>query len=99
LDRFTSAVADGDTEAAFRAIADLLVEPPFSTTVRDCIVATVNRIIDIERDRGNIARNERSALAPAAQPLQDLIDRILYRMAGLTDDEATGLQDRLAKML
>jgi hypothetical protein len=46
-----------------------------------------------------IAQTERSALAPEAQPFQDLIDRILYRMAGLTDDEAKGLETRLEGML
>lgn len=99
VSRFNNAVTQSDMAAAFNSICDLLTAPPFSTTLRDCIVATVNRIIDIERKRGDIARHERSALAPAAQPLQDLIDRILYRMAGLTDDEAAGLDERLKEML
>jgi hypothetical protein len=47
----------------------------------------------------DIARTERSALAPKAQPYQDLIDRILYRLAGLTDAEAQGLETRLEQML
>ena len=40
-------------------------------------------------------------LAPnsKAQPLQDLLDRIIFRMAGLTDAESAGLEQRLAKML
>ena len=59
----------------------------------------MKRIRAIETDRGEIARSERSALAPEAQPIQDLIDRILYRMAGLTEDEAQGLEDRLERML
>jgi hypothetical protein len=46
-----------------------------------------------------IARTERSALAPEAQPYQDLIDRILFRLAGLNDDEARGLEKRLRAML
>lgn len=37
--------------------------------------------------------------APQAQSLQDLIDRILFRLAGLTDDESSGLETRLARML
>ncbi len=41
----------------------------------------------------------RAALAPEAQPLQDLIDRILFGMAGLTEAEAAGLESRLANML
>ena len=45
----------------------------------------------------DIARTERSALAVEAQPYQDLLDRILYRMAGLTDAEAQGLEKRLGR--
>jgi hypothetical protein len=47
----------------------------------------------------DIARTERSALAPEAQPYQDLIDRILYSMAGLTDDDVKCLEKRLEGML
>jgi hypothetical protein len=46
-----------------------------------------------------IAGTERSALAPEAQPYQDLIDRILFRLAGLTDEEVQGLEKRLEGML
>ena len=35
----------------------------------------------------------------AAQPFQDLIERLLYAMAGLTPDESAGLEARLAQML
>ena len=67
--------------------------------VRDLIVELVHRITPIEAGRGDIARTDRSHLDPAAQPYQDLIDRLFYAMAGLTDDEAKGLEDRLARML
>jgi type I restriction-modification system DNA methylase subunit len=76
-----------------------LAQPPFRPAVRAVIVAAVQRIIELESDRGAIARVERSALAPAAQPYQDLIDRLLYRMAGLSDAEAAQLERRLAVML
>ena len=42
---------------------------------------------------------DRGALDPRAQPFQDLIDRILYRLAGLSDAEAAGLESRLGRML
>jgi hypothetical protein len=64
-----------------------------------CLVQLVERIARVEASRGEIARAERSALAPKAQPFQNLIDRMLYRMAGLTDEEAAGLEDRLSRML
>jgi hypothetical protein len=41
----------------------------------------------------------RSHLDPAAQPYQDLIDQLLYRMAGLSPEESTALEARLATML
>ena len=63
------------------------------------IVDLVNRIIAIEAARGEIPRAARSALAPAAQPFQDLIDRLLYAIAGLSNDQIRGLEDRLGRML
>src|SRR3972149_3707535 len=51
----------------------------------------------LEERRGDIARTERSALAVEAQPYQDLLDRILYRMAGLTDAEAQGVGERVGR--
>jgi hypothetical protein len=39
------------------------------------------------------------SLHPSAQPYQDLIDQLLYRMAGLNDAEIVGLEERYAKML
>lgn len=60
---------------------------------------SVHRIMTVSQARGTIARSERSALDRAAQPYQDLIDRLFYAMAGLTDDDIQGLEDRLARML
>ncbi len=67
--------------------------------VQQAIVAAVERIMAIEEARENMARKDRSALHPDAQPYQDFIDRLFYRMAGLTDDESAGLEERLARML
>ena len=63
------------------------------------IVDPVNRTIAIETARGEIPRAARSALAPAAQPLQDSMDRLLYALAGLAPDKMRGLEERLARML
>jgi hypothetical protein len=73
--------------------------PPYGLAVQEVIVDLVNRIIAIESARGEIARTDRSHLAPAAQPYQDLIDRILYTLAGLSEPEWRGLEGRLAQML
>jgi hypothetical protein len=55
--------------------------------------------MELEADRGDIARTERSALDPAAQPYQDLIDQLIYGMAGLTAEEVKALEERYARML
>jgi hypothetical protein len=75
----------------------LLAEPPFSPAIRQVI--TVRQIMVCEADRGDIVRTERSALDPAAQLYQDLIDQLFYGMAGLTADEVKALEERYAKML
>ena len=81
------------------ALASGVSSPPFSPSVLRVIVDAVQRICAIEQTRGEISRSDRSALAPDAQPYQDLIDKLFYCMAGLTDVEAAGLEDRLSRML
>jgi hypothetical protein len=77
----------------------LLAEPLFSPAIRQVIIAAVRQIITFESDRGPIARSERAALDPAAQPYQDLIDQLLFGIAGLSADEVKALEERYAKML
>lgn len=89
----------GDYAAALARVKAGMKTPPFDAAIRELIVEIVNRIIAIERDRGSIKRAERSGLADAAQPLQDLLDRLFYEMAGLTADDVRGLEERLARML
>ena len=99
LDRARAAVAQGDFETAFAALRPGLAQPPFSPAVRDVIVDLVNRIVATEAARGEIPRAARSALDPAAQPLQDFIDRLIYAMAGLNEQEIHGLEQRYKTML
>lgn len=96
---FAKALDRKKWDEAFGFLEPQLAKPPFSGTVLVCLVRLVDEITRIESARGDIARTERSALAPEAQPYQDLIDRILYCMAGLTVAEAAGLERRLAGML
>ncbi len=84
---------------AFASIELLLEKPPFSYKIASSLARLVEHVSRIETTRGDIARTERSALAPDAQPYQDLIDKILFRLAGLTDAEAEGLERRLETML
>jgi type I restriction-modification system DNA methylase subunit len=94
-----AAVAARRPEDAMDVLRPLLAEPPFSPAVRAVIVAAVRQIMRIEADRGEIARTDRSALDPDAQPYQDLIDQLLYAMAGLSAAEVRGLEERYATML
>ena len=63
------------------------------------MIHAVNEIVRIEYARGPISRSDRSALDPKAQPYQDFIDQLLYRLAGLTPAESQALETRLATML
>ncbi len=96
---FTQALNRKKWGDAFGILEPLLAKPPFSSVLMGCLGQLAKTICEIESSRGEITRTERSALAPEAQPFQDLIDRILYRMAGLTDAEAEGLEKRLEGML
>ena len=93
------AIRAGDLEEAFQILRPSLACAPFSLAVRDTIAELVQQAIHAEQCRGEIARSERSALCVEAQPYQDLIDRLLYAMAGLSEEEARGLEERLARML
>jgi hypothetical protein len=93
------AMRGGKLPEAFELLRGSLVEPPFNLAIRDVVAELVRQIVHAEQRRGEIARSERSALCAEAQPYQDLIDRLLYAMAGLSEGEAGGLEERLARML
>ncbi len=93
------ALVVGRPDEALGLMLPLVAKPPFDLAVQQTIVAAVHKIISIESDRGEIARTARSALDPAAQPYQDLIDQLFYGMAGLSSDEVKGLEERYATML
>jgi hypothetical protein len=99
LPGFAQRVANGRVEDAFSLVEPLLAEPPFPPSVMAALACLVERITTLEAARGAVARVARSALDPKAQPFQDLIDRMMGRMAGLTDQEAGRLERRLAAML
>jgi hypothetical protein len=86
-------------EGAIKTVEPFMNAPPFDPVVMACMIQLVEAISRIEANRGDIVRTERSALAPQAQPYQDLLDKMLFRLAGLTDAEVEGLEERLAGML
>jgi len=91
-ERVTSAIGAGRLDDGFEALQPFLIAPPFSKTVQEVPVTLVDQIMLAEGSRGSIARTDRATLGDGALPFQALIDRILYAMAGLTDDEAGALE-------
>ncbi|MGH6821812.1 MAG: hypothetical protein ACREDU_13265, partial [Methylocella sp.] len=83
----------------FRLLEPMLGKHPYSIVVRKVISEAAKKIINLEVERGDIPRSARSALDPKAQPYQDLIDRLFYAMAALTETEASAIEDRLSRML
>jgi hypothetical protein len=94
-----SLVAAGDLEAAGRQIRPLLDTAPFSPIFQDLIAAAARKLIEAEAARGPISRQERSSLSELAQPYQDFVDELFYRLAGLTPQEVMGLEARHKRML
>jgi len=88
-----------DTCGTERYIASLVDQPPFDPAIASIIVLIVDRIIEAEHRRGAITRSARSQLASEAQDWQDVIDRSLALMAGISRDEHQALKSRLAAML
>ena len=86
-------------DLAVESVAPLLTRRPFPLVLRQMVIDAVEEIETIERDRGPIRRRDRSKLSPTGQPFQDFIDRLLFRMAGLSDAETVGVERRLAAWL
>ena len=90
-------VRRGQLDLAIESVAQLLTRRPFPLLLRQVVVDAVEEIETIERDRGPMRRQDRSKLSPEGQPFQDFIDRLLFRMAGLSDAEIAGVEQRLAR--
>ena len=92
-------VRRGRPDLALEGVAPLLTRRPFPLLLRHMVIDAVGEIETIERDRGPMKRRDRSKLSPTGQPFQDFIDRLLFRMAGLSDAETVGVERRLASWL
>jgi hypothetical protein len=99
LEASITAFEDGDLGSITDSLSSGLRNAPFSPAAYEIIIRAVDQIIEIEVERGVIPRAARSSLDVAAQPYQDLIDELFYAMAGLTREEAEGLEERLSGML
>jgi hypothetical protein len=98
-DTVMRAIESGNFDVALRLLSPSFKTAAFTATVSDAIVSAATRIIAIEAARGEVNKKSRAALSEQAQPYQDFIDRVLFAMAGLSVDEAQGLEQRLAVMM
>jgi len=93
------ALRAGMPDQALTILQPALVTSPFSLAIQATIIEAIDRIMSVETNRGDISRSARFAFDPRAQPYQDFIDQLFYRMAGLSESESHGLEERLAQML
>jgi hypothetical protein len=84
--------------AVMDAIEPMIEEVPFNPAIAALLIELSRRIRTIEEKRGPIGRGARAHLADGAQPLQDLIDTILFRLVGFSDREVVDLRARSAMM-
>lgn len=90
---------DHDIMAIPDFLAPHLAGGPFSAAVRETLEHLAGRVCAAEEERGTITRQDRARLSKGAQPFQDVIDLILFRMVGLSDRDVAGIEDRLSRML
>jgi hypothetical protein len=89
---------EGDPGAVDDAIAPLFADTPFTPALGEVLIRLSRAVRVIETARGPISRTERAKLDAKAQPLQDLIDAVLFRMVGFSDREVDALTRRLDEM-
>jgi hypothetical protein len=90
---------DGEVATLEQILSPGWATAPFSPAIRDCVEHLTGRILEFETQRGRISRQNRSRLCEEAQLYLDGIDQILFKLAGLPDDEIEGLDARLSQML
>jgi hypothetical protein len=69
------------------------------TPIAEAFVEMARRLQQIESQRALHSRSERSHLAPESQSIQDAIDKVLYKVYGLTEEEGRYIEKRLKEML
>jgi hypothetical protein len=92
-------IADERIDLLKGHLLGLIGDPPFEFAIPHMVAAMVSRITVSERARGDIPRSARSALDPESQRWQDIVNRALYAMAGLTNAEQQELTASLQAML
>ena len=92
-------IAAGDWDGCREMIEPLLVSSPFDPQVTGFLTEVVDELVRVEGARGPVAKRRRAAFAPEAEPLQELVDWVLFRMAGFDDDQIHHVKSRLRDML
>ena len=91
---------EGNWDELAKQLIERCTEPgTLSVSVAEALIMMCRRIHTIETNRTLQHRSERSSLAPESQPIQDTIDRVLFRCYGLSDEEARYVEQRLEEML
>ena len=86
-------------ELSDHLVAACRVTGELPTEVASAIEQMSFRVREIESSRILNSRADRSHLAPESQPIQDAIDKVLFRCYGLSDDDAQYIEKRLGEML
>ena len=68
-------------------------------SVAAAIEAMSKRIQDIEARRKLAGRADRSSLDTESQPIQEVINKVLFRYYGLSENDAQYIEERLGDML
>lgn len=72
-----------------------LCRPPLPRAAETLLRLLAGRICEIEQNRGPVSKIARAHLASESEPIQHLIDRLLFAMAGFSDQEVKQLETRL----
>ena len=86
-------------ELADRLEGALVVPGEMPRDVMAAVSALSQRIQQIEAERVLKRRSDRSVLADESVPIQEVIDGVLYRCFGLSDEEGRYVALRLREML
>ena len=87
-----------DPAAASSLVGTIISEVPFNPALATLLEDLSRRIRGIETARGEVSKAQRAHLDPAAEPLQWLINEVLFQMVGFSAKEANDLTARLAQM-
>lgn len=92
------AASKGDPAGVHPLVEAIVREAPFSPALLTLLEDLSRRIQAIEAARGEVSKAQRAHLDVQAQPLQDLIDAILFRMIGFSQQDVDGLTAKLEQM-